>query len=475
MLLWRRLVLLLAVGTAMARALHVTPAGGQEPGTRRVRRPSTPDGPVHVPGAELAMTARLPDITTTGLLQAPPGRYTDQPDWISLHAPGTTNPCGVPGLQVDGYFPDTSSCNATHGWNHDSQFVLRIPESWNGSLVVTGAPGVRKQYACDFLISDLVVAKGFAYACTDKGNNGPDFYRDGDRPGDAVAEWHERLTQLTVAVKEALRERFGNGPERTYLAGISNGGYLVRWQLENRPELYDGGVDWEGTLFTPDGPNLFTYLPTAVRYALGRATADDMYGAGFARGSEALWPYHQSMYWGVTQKTYRAHFDPAYDPACPGGTAGTDLSEILACCPSDAGYDAWFAGPGSRDVHDALARVSLTGKIGKPLLTLHGTLDSLLPISLHGDVYARMVAAQHRDGLHRYYRIEGGNHVDGLMGLDPQHLRPMLPCFRSAFDALTAWVESGQQPPPSRTVPRPAGNGATDPELLASCSLSSES
>jgi hypothetical protein len=86
-----------------------------------------------------------------------------------------------------------------------------------------------------------------------------------------------------------------------------------------------------------------------------------------------------------------------------------------------------------------------------------------------------MVAAQHRDGLHRYYRIEGGNHVDGLMGLDPQHLRPMLPCFRSAFDALTAWVESGQQPPPSRTVPRPAGNGATDPELLASCSLSSES
>jgi hypothetical protein len=471
MFLWRRTALLIAVATAVARALQVTPAGGREP----PRRPTgTPDDTVHVPGAELARTARLPDITTAGLLQAPEGRYTDQPDWISLHAAGSANPSGVPGLQVDGYFPDTSSFNPTHGWNHDSQFVLRIPDDWNGSLVVTGAPGVRRQYACDFLISDFVVAKGFAYACTDKGNNGPDFYRDGDRPGDAVAEWHDRLTQLTVAAKGALRERFGNDPQRTYLAGISNGGYLVRWQLENRPELYDGGVDWEGTLFTPDGPNLFTYLPTAVRYTLGDATAEDMYAAGFARGSEALWPYHQSVYWGVTQKTYRAHFDPGYDPACPGATAGTTLPEVLAPCPSDADYDRWFADPRSEPVHDALARVSLTGSITKPLISLHGTLDTLLPITIHGDVYARMVADQYGDRLHRYYRIEGGNHVDSLVGLDPQRLRPMLPCFRTAFEALTAWVERGQEPPPSRTIPRPPGDGATDPELLASCSLSVE-
>jgi hypothetical protein len=109
--------------------------------------------------------------------------------------------------------------------------VLRIPDDWNGSLVVSGARGVRKQYACDFLISHFVLARGFAYACTDKGNNGPDFCRDGDRPGDAVAEWHERVTQLTVAARAALGERFGSAPQRTYLAGISNGGYLVRWSV----------------------------------------------------------------------------------------------------------------------------------------------------------------------------------------------------------------------------------------------------
>ncbi|HYO36800.1 MAG TPA: tannase/feruloyl esterase family alpha/beta hydrolase [Geodermatophilus sp.] len=472
----RRPTLVLTLGTAVALALPAAPAaadpGGHGSGDGPFGRACTTDDSVQVPGAELAVTACLPDITTAGLLQAPAGQYTDQADWISLHAPGTANPSGVPGLQVDGYFPDTSTFNTTHGWDHDSQFVLRIPDDWNGGLVVTGAPGNRKQYANDFLMSDFVVAQGFAFASTDKGNNSPDFYRDGEQPADAVAEWHDRVTQLAVAAQATLRERYGSAPERTYVAGISNGGYLVRWQLENRPGLYDGGVDWEGTLFTADGPNLFTYLPTAVRYTLGQADAEDMYAAGFARGSEALWPYHQQVYWGLTQKIYRAEFDPAYDPTCPGATAGTTLPEILAPCPSDAAYDAWFADPGSQAVHDALARISLTGKIKRPLLTLHGTLDTLLPISTDSDVYAQMVADEHRDRLHRYYRIEGGNHVDSLVGLDPERLRPMLPCFRTAFDALTAWVQDRQEPPASTTVPRPAGNGATDPELLNTCSLS---
>ena len=128
-------------------------------------------------------------------------------------------------------------------------------------------------------------------------------------------------------------------------------------------------------------------------------------------------------------------------------------------------YDAWFADPRSWPVHEALARISLTGKIKKPLVTLHGTLDALLPIGTDSDVYAQMIADEHRDRLHRYYRIEGGNHVDSLMHLDPEHLRPMLPCFRTAFDALTAWAEDGQEPPPSATVPRPAGNGAGRPPI----------
>ena len=110
-------------------------------------------------------------------------------------------------------------------------------------------------------------------------------------------------------------------------------------------------------------------------------------------------------------------------------------------------------------MHDALARISLTGKIEKPLLTLHGTLDTLLPISTDSDVYAEMIADQHRDRLHRYYRIEGGNHVDSLVALDPEHLRPMLPSLphRLRRPRQPGWRTAGA--PASATVPRPAGNG----------------
>ncbi|MFD7439120.1 tannase/feruloyl esterase family alpha/beta hydrolase [Streptomyces sp. NPDC059861] len=415
---------------------------------------------VRVPGAALQQAVCLDDLTTTGLAGTP---YTDLADQAGLTAKATRTPSGVPGVQVDGYFPDSSRFNATHGWRHDAQFVIRLPDRWNGGLVVTGAPGTRRQYATDKAISDRVLAQGYAYAATDKGNNGTDFYRDGDRPGDAVAEWNARTTQLTRAARKVVAQRYGHAPRRTYMTGISNGGYLTRWQLENHPELYDGGVDWEGALWTADGPNLLTSLPTAVARTYGSASDEDMYGVGFARGSEFLWPYHEKAYWGVTQKTYRAEFDPAYDPGCPGPSAGTTPEEILAPCTSDADYD-YASRPSS--VHRAVARVALTGRIGKPLITLHGDMDTLLPKAADSDVYARMVDGRGRGPLHRYYTVQGGTHVDGLYDTYPDRLRPILPCYRSAFDALVAWVERGTRPPADRTVGRPAGGDVVD-----SCAL----
>ncbi|MFI8949421.1 tannase/feruloyl esterase family alpha/beta hydrolase [Streptomyces sp. NPDC053750] len=415
---------------------------------------------VRVPGAALQRTACLPDLTTTALAGTP---YTDMADQAGLTAGGTSTPSGVPGIQVDGYFPDSSRFNTTHGWKHDAQFVIRLPDKWNGGLVVTGAPGTRKQYATDKAISDRVLAQGYAYAATDKGNNGPDFHRDGKRPGDAVAEWNARTTQLTRAAQRVAARRYGHAPRRTYITGVSNGGYLTRWQLENHPELYDGGVDWEGALWTAHDPGLFTTLPVTVARMFGGARDEDLYAAGFARGSEFLWPYHEKAYWGVTQKTYRAEFDPAYDPGCPGPTAGSGLEEILAPCPSDAAYD-YAARPDS--VHRAVARVALTGRIGKPLITLHGDLDALLPKAVHADVYERMIDASGRGGLHRSYTIRGGTHVDGLYDTYPERLRPILPCFRSAFDALAEWVARGTPPPADHTVDRPA-NG----DVVNSCAL----
>jgi hypothetical protein len=400
-----------------------------------------PPAAVHVPGAEHQQLARLADLTTTG---TPLSGHTDPADWAGLTSAALPVPAAVPGIQIDGYFPDTSSTNTNHGWKHDSQFVLRLPDRWNGGLVVTGAPGVREQYANDRAISDWVLSRGYAFASTDKGNTGAQFYRDGR----AMEEWNHRFTQLTIAARAAVAQRYGHAPRRTIATGISNGGYLVRWQLENRPHLYDGGVDWEGTLWTVDGPNPLTFLPPALRAYPRHVAGDpaahaDMVAAGFPAGTEFLWDYHYRYYWDLTQRIYREEFDPGFDGALEAGIPF--CSSGTPSCDADYSYAARrrVAGP-------SISPIALTGKVKRPLLTVHGTYDVLLPISQDSDVYAAMTP----DRLHRYYRVEQGTHVDGLVDAYPDRLRPLAPCHRAAFVALERWLD-GVTPPKSATLPRP--------------------
>ncbi|MFE1414165.1 tannase/feruloyl esterase family alpha/beta hydrolase [Streptomyces sp. NPDC058746] len=438
-----------AATAATLLAVLIGPAGASAAPT-----PAAPPAcTARVPGATYVTGACLADLTTAGTALS---GHTDPKDWAGLEAPGAVNPSGVKGVQLDGYFPDTSTTNTTHGWNHDSQFVIRLPDHWNGGLVVAGPPGVREQYANDRLISDHVLAQGYAYAATDKGNTGPQIYTDGRRPGDAVAEWHQRVTELTVAAKRTAAQHYGRAPVSTYMAGASAGGYLVRWQLENRPELYTGGVELHGLLFTPDSPNILDTAPAALR-AYPRVVAgepgalDEMYVAGYPAESRPMWQWHYDNLWDSLQRTVREEIDPGYDgdrqagvPFCkPGLEKGCDTDYVYADRP--------------QRVHRTVERLSLTGRIGRPLITVQGTLDALLPISRSGDVYARMVEDSGRGGLHRYYRITGGSHADGLAGPFKDLVRPMSPCLRTAFDAMTAWTgPGGTLPPPSRTVPRPA-------------------
>lgn len=451
------LATLTALAATAALVVSAPAATADKPGGGHCARQSK----VAVPGAAKQKVSCLDDLTTAGTV---PSGHSVAADFAGLHTPGTVNPTGVPGIQVDGYFPDTSSTNVNNGWNHDSQFVLRIPDTWNGGLVVTGAPGNRTQYANDFVWSDWVLAQGYAFASTDKGNVGVRFYDDGSEPGGSVREWNSRVTQLTLAAKRVLKQVRAKSPRHTWMAGLSNGGYLVRWQLENRPDLYDGGLDWEGTLLRADGPNLLTYLPSALKnYPAYAATGSPqarsaMLAAGFAPGSEFLWPFHNTVYWDLTQRIYREEFDPGFDGATDAGTPYC-ASGTPQC---DADYD-YASRPAS--VKRAMRSVELTGKIKKPLISLQGTMDTLLPIATDQDVYAGLVADRGRAG-HRAYRITDGTHTDALVPAFPDQLRPMLPCARAGFEALTAWVEDGTKPPASTTVARP-----TSGDLLNTCTL----
>ncbi|MDG4858728.1 tannase/feruloyl esterase family alpha/beta hydrolase [Streptomyces sp. T-3] len=462
------LAAVLAAALALAAPLAASPSTASplpagQPASHHCARPDR----LQVPGAELQVPACLDELTTAGTVGS---GHTDPADWAGLTPAALKVPAGVPGIQIDGYFPDTSRTNTNHGWGHDAQFVIRLPDHWNGGLVVTGAPGVREQYANDRAIGDWALARGYAFASTDKGNTGAAFHRDGRAPGDAIAEWNTRVTQLTRAAKAVVRQRYHRPPARTLMTGVSNGGYLVRWQLENHPALYDGGVDWEGPLWRADGPNPLTFLPPALAhypaYAAGGADAGAahraMLDAGYPAGSEFLWAYHYKTYWDLTQRIHREELDPGYDGATEAGTP--------FCRPSTPACDADYSyATRPPEVRAAVATIGLTGRIGKPLLTLHGTLDVLLPIGKDSDVYARMVRSAGRGGLLRYYRIEGGTHTDGLFDQYPDRLRPLTPCHRAAFRALESWLDHERLPPPSGTVPRPAGADPAD--LVEGCSL----
>lgn len=396
-------------------------------------RPGPAD--VRVPGAEHTVSARLADLTTTGTRT---NGHTEPTDWAGLEAAGTTTPSGVPGVQIDGYFPDTSTTNTNHKWNHDSQFVIRLPDHWNGGLVVAGPPGLRRQYANDRIISDQVLAKGYAYAATDKGNTGEEIYKDGERPGDAIMEWHRRFTELTVAAKRVTDQHYGRTPRFTYAAGLSAGGYLVRWQLEHRPDLYTGGLDWNALTFTADGGLLKT-LPPALR-AYPRVKPGDpstraaMVAAGYPEDSWPQWEWHEKKQWDLLQRVIREELDPDYDGAAQAGTPFCPEGTGAGC---DTDYD-FAARPES--VHKAVERIALTGRIQRPLISIQGTLDALTPQAAFGDVYHRMVTDSGRGGLHRYITVPGGAHTDGLVALDTEHLRPMLGDFTAAFGDLEVWT-----------------------------------
>jgi hypothetical protein len=67
----------------------------------------------------------------------------------------------VPGVQINARIASDPTGQA--------RFLLRLPNDWNGRLVVAGSSGTRSEFNGDFAWSDFVVQKGYAYASQNKG------------------------------------------------------------------------------------------------------------------------------------------------------------------------------------------------------------------------------------------------------------------------------------------------------------------
>jgi hypothetical protein len=434
---------------------------------------------------------RGPTTPANNSLAGLPGfAFTPQTDRsvISPNPPNRTPiSMAVPGLQVEARIAGDPTGEA--------RILLRLPNDWNGRLVVAGASGTRSEFNGDFAWSDYVVQKGYAYASQNKGvlnlsltaSTDPlgcrlnpvstvfvHFY-DND-PGQPFTRWREFIIEAGRLARAALKAHYGRLPRFTYAVGTSNGGYQVRRAIETAPDLFDGGVDWEGTFVDSVAQNLLTDLPPAILnypdyFASGfdanSTAAKNIRAAGYppdlVSGTTSLWGLYWAQFWEVTQCQWQKRLDPTYDTY--GSGTGT-YNYVARLSASNVGAN--------------VAAFATTGHIGRPLITVAGTMDGLLPIDHHARAYARKVAAaterhdgeddaewHHRRAQYRLYEVQNGNHIETYRDTFPQ-LEFIQPHAQRAFDLLVEHVENERPLPPDQCIPR--GGLITDgPTQLGHC------
>jgi hypothetical protein len=439
----------------------------------------------------------LPGVSVLGL----PfnfGAYTPTKDRgvISNGPSPTAGP--VPGIQVEGWYADDPTKQA--------RFVLRFPDNWNGKLVVAGASGTRSEYNGDWAWSDYVLPKGYAYASQNKGvlnfytvnfgstgqpANDPFSCRvnppggglsllwvhffdvDPDKP---FTQWTQYMLKTAQLAQTAVKVNYGGPARRTYAVGTSNGGYQVRRAMEEAPNLFDGGVDWEGTYVNPT-ENILIDLPTAVKnfpdyvksdYNPNSVAAQNILAAGFppdivhrdpvSGKVTSLWGNYYNDFWEVTTCQWQQRFDPSYDTFGSG--------------PGNYDYLSRLGLPG---VFDSVSAVTTTGKIKKPLITVAGTMDALLPIKHQARAYEAAVDTsrkgnnEQRSAQYRLYEVQNGNHIEAyaLPAAFPE-LRVIQPYAQAAFDLLTQHVEQNAALPPSQCIAKDGAISA-NPAQAGNC------
>jgi hypothetical protein len=437
-------------------------------------------------------------------LPEPGPGYDPAGDALQLFAPGLTSPARspIPGVQI------------LDSFGEGSRFVVRVPDDWNGKLAVCGTPATRSEYANDLNLGDYLLARGYAFASSNKGLpfNGivepaartPDrgtvypvpFNLYGMRSSGSVVrfgsmsprrvpvgEWHEDMARLTRAARSHVRTVTGRQPRRTYALGLSMGGGQVRWLLERHPELADGGVEWAAVHWSPQN-SILDYLPTFLK-AMPDYVRSGFRDAGARAAIEAagfppdrlqddpahpsLWNDHYAnlspFYADVTTFMFAMLLDPELtsDAGDPPNVADPVTGEAAGETNARG-----FALPEARRhyVPSAAARAEIagfgqTGSLERPMISIAGEADVFVTPQRNATSYLEAVRAAGRGDRYWQYLVRNGTHVDAYASYG-YGLQPMLPFVWAAIERLERVVEHGDLPPGAGTArsiaePREAG------------------
>ncbi len=344
------------------------------------------------------------------------------------------------------------------------RFVLRIPERWNGRLVVAGCPGQRTELASDRIFSDPLLARGYAYACGNKGNGDgvallapgmsfqtegtalPRFFLPDGRSiafwqharGHLLERWVREMLEITARAQQTIADARGREPELVYAIGLSNGGYEVRRAIEES-DAFAGALAWNPALWTVEHNPLRPLL--AALAAMRAGEPERLISLGFppdvvaSDGGASLYQRNLFTYWHLTAWLHAVHLDPQTSIAY-GDVDDPRPAENWARHLADWRFDR------SPEIAARVTRYANTGAIRCKLIEVAAEYDHLLPPKIHHEPYGRMIAAAGKSELYRGRVATGAQHVDAWSD-DPRYpqTRSSYAQLMQAWDELITWVE----------------------------------
>ena len=355
-------------------------------------------------------------------------------------------------------FTALSGATAVFGTLGKAVYQIEMPAQWNGEVVyyAHGFAGFGTEVAVDpppRALREQLVAGGWAWAASS-------FSENGYTPGIGADD--------TLALKRFFEAKYGQ-VKRSYLAGASMGGNVVALSLEQFPNEYDGGLAVCGAVagqsqidfltswtalaeFTSgvrlpigEGSSAGIGVLAQLSLALGSAETPTAKGKQFVSAVKMLTGGPRPFYMEGFKEQYLLNFGlllQDFNRTTVAAGAATNEGEVYSIEPGlgltaeqlNAGVRRFAANPALRDPAAHPDAVPTTGKISKPLLTLHGTGDLFVPISQEQLYRQRVDAAGKGDLLvQRIVRSAG-------------HCTFSTAELTRAFTDLVAWVRSGSKP-----------------------------
>jgi hypothetical protein len=331
----------------------------------------------------------------------------------------------TPVVDTDETRSDPVAHRYVHGTIGDAAYQLALPEDWNGRLLTSSRGFSGDEFSNDATYKDVALRNGYAYAASDEGWNRQTI---ADQPEDSYYESRRRLAELTQHATGVATAHYGDAPDRSLLAGGSNGGHHTKWLIESFPELYDGGVSMYGY---NSGLEMWRAFPVFLRnydvieprigdiIAAGGGDVDPpltpeqsdalaaiysipaelrggfSYDVGRAPGSEREWPEAYVSAVGYLSDSI-GEWDPTYDP---NGDGTVSLDEL----------EVWEPYRAPAEAQAEMRLLDLTGDLDRPIIVGHGTADTIVTPK-EASAYEQLVAQAGDDTLLRTYLIPEMGH-----------------------------------------------------------------